>query len=100
MNRSFALEEYHIWYSQSEIYLELPLILFSYNTYERAYEPVSGFGFNSLSLKLFMIMIQSLRSVSGISAKEIIIREIIISIYQLLNKPNDKHHIVYEQEIR
>ena len=73
---------------------------FLYNTYERAYEPVSGFGFNILSLKLFMIMIQSIRSVSGISEKEIIIREIIISFYQLLNKPSDKHHIVYEQEIR
>ena len=49
---------------------------FLYNTYERAYEPVSGFGFNVLSLKLFMIMIQSLRSISDISAEEIIKREL------------------------
>ena len=47
-----------------------------------------------------MIMIQSFGSISDISAKEIIIREIIISLYKLLNKPNDKHHIVYEQEIK
>ena len=37
---------------QSEIYLELPLKLFSYNTYERAYEPVSGFGFNLFKFEI------------------------------------------------
>ena len=53
-----------------------------------------------LSLKLFMIMIQSLRSISDISAEEIIKRELQFQSIKLLNKPNDKHHIVYEQEIK
>lgn len=71
MNRSFALEEYHSRYSYQKYIRNFRSYFISYITYERADEPVSGFGFNILSLKLFIRMIQSIRSISGISAKQL-----------------------------
>ena len=78
MNRSFALEEYHSRYSYQKYIRNFRSYFISYITYERADEPVSGFGFNIFKFEIVYKNDSEHEKYIRYFWKRIIIREIII----------------------